>query len=269
MGAACSSQCGRPEHTTEDEVLHSHPADFDYDEKSDTMAALMSGQTTASVTEAWECSGSQESKVWTVTLSKTGTLGLVLAATTSAVVHVKEVLPDGEVARFNVEHPDKAIAAGDKVLIANDLFFAADGERMIEEVALAHELVLTLRRDTLEPATLSSCSWQVFMEKDAGTPSGLVLEHVEDDSKFRVLKVRRMGCVATFNARFPSYAIREGDLICSVNSRSTSIYELVEAIEGADTLDLMVERQSQSSTTCSDGLHWDDRYSEHREQVWP
>ena len=80
-----------------------------------------SGQTTASVTEAWECSGSQESKVarrlgngshvcahdspcppgsrhhvacsevWTVTLSKTGTLGLVLAATTSAVVHVKEV----------------------------------------------------------------------------------------------------------------------------------------------------------------------------------
>ena len=34
--------------------------------------------------------------------------------------------------------------------------------------------------------------------------------------RFRVLKVRRMGCVATFNARFPSYAIREGDLICSV-----------------------------------------------------
>merc|ERR1719248_341426 len=114
---------------------------------------------------------------------------------------------------------------------------------MIEEVALAAELVLTLRRDSLEPATLSSCSWQVFMEKDAGTPSGLVLEHVEDESKFRVLKVRRMGCVATFNARFPSYAIREGDLISSVKSPSVSLHELLEEIEGADVLDLLVERQ--------------------------
>jgi hypothetical protein len=192
---------------------------------------------------------------------------LVLAATTSAVVHVKEVLPHGEVARFNAEYPDQAIAAGDKVLIANDLFFAADGERMIEEVALAPELVLTLRRDSLEPAVLSSCSWQVFMEKDAGVPSGLVLEHVEDcgDSKFRVLKLRRTGCAATFNARFPSYAIREGDMISSVKSPSVSLHELLEAIEVADTLDLLVERQAMSG---ADGRHWDDRISEQVSEVW-
>jgi len=94
-----------------------------------------------------------------------------------------------------------------------------------------------------------------------------VLEHVEDcgDSKFRVLKLRRTGCVATFNARFPSYAIREGDMISSVKSPSVSLHELLEEIEGADVLDLLVERQAMSG---ADGRHWDDRISEQVSEVW-
>jgi len=140
-----------------------------------------------------------------VTVNKDGNqkLGLNFELGT---LEIQSVNPNGLIAAWNREHPEKAVQASSQIVGVNGKYITSHG------ASLLHEM---LRNEQALEITVAQAYFMIRIDKSAGAKIGATF----DEKTLKIKTIDSSGLVADWNRQHPNTAVRVGDHIMEVNGR--------------------------------------------------
>lgn len=166
-------------------------------------------------------------------------------------VSVAAILPGELLSRWNEANPRTAVQLDDRVLSINGM--SGNPHKIVAElVKQCDRMVLTIERPVLAPIKPSpdaAHQWNVFIEREAGTATGLdIKKHEWKQPYVSVAKIQPGELVSRWNAGNPNAAVQAGDRIVAVNGIGEDPHKIVaELLKQSDTMVLLMERASPNA----------------------
>jgi len=179
----------------------------------------------------------RERRQWSVHIdrSSNASLGVVVDATTKEVLSVSW---NGLVGEWNMDHLDKCVKAGDRIVKVNG-YSAAD--RIIAECQTKQPLHIVVESARKPKSANSNRRWSIEVSRDSADLLGITL----DRTTLQITSVAWNGLVGAWNVSCDDSAriVKRGDRIVEVNSQTDAI-SIVSECQKSLSLRLVLERQN-------------------------
>jgi hypothetical protein len=211
-------------------------------------------------------------KSFEITVTKRGAakLGLDLEPAKAGMALRIKAMREGLVNECNAKHPSVAVKEGDLITKCNGK--AGKPQDMLNMIGTSKELSLTIVRPLLcesakdahatiiEPEIANPHgSFEITVTKRGAAKLGLDLEPAKAGMALRI-KAMREGLVNEWNAKHPSVAVKEGDLITKCNGKAGKSQDMLNMIGTSKELSLTIVRPQYPDwwQQVPNGGLWDD-----------